>query len=66
MTDLTEIPPRAQVGYVLNNATVKIGELTPEMIVTVLRGKGVRIESDAEMIEIAEAVMQHRGLIEDA
>lgn len=66
MTDLDEIPPRAQVGYVLNNATIKQGELEPGMVVTVLKGKGVTIESEKEMLETAEDVMQHRGLISDA
>lgn len=62
---LEDLPPRARVGYVLNNATIKVGELTPEMVVTVLRGKGVTIESEAEMRELAADVMRHRGLIGD-
>lgn len=66
MTDLNEIPPKAQVGYVLNNATVKQGDLEPDMVVAVLRGKGVDFDSEAEMLEAAHDVMEHRGLIADA
>lgn len=61
--ELTELPPRAQIGYVINNANVTEGELTPDMVVTVLRGKGVKFDSEAEMLEVAEDVFDHRGLL---
>lgn len=64
--DITELPPRAQVGYVLKHSTVTAGDLTPGMIVTILRGKGVAIDDEAEMLEIAEDVLIRRGLITDA
>lgn len=60
---LEELPPRAQIGYVLKYGNVTHGELTPSNVVGILHAKGV-LETDNidNYRDLASEVMEHHGL----
>lgn len=67
MTDpdpLEDLPPRAQVGYVLKHSTVKQGELTPATVVGMLVAKGVTVRDAGNMRDLANEVMKHSPHVE--
>ena len=62
MTDpkLIDLPPRARVGYILRESTVKQGELTPSIVAGILRHKRLDVSDDEdEALELIADVMRH-------
>lgn len=60
--NLEDLPKRARIGYILNNAQTHQGELTPDVIADMIAMMGLTEDMTTEQWEeLAEDVIAHRG-----
>lgn len=62
---LEALPPRAQVGRIIKESTVKQGSLDPALVVGILAHKGIEIDDPELFRDVAESVLDHHGLLEE-